>query len=138
MLIREQKQTGRTETQSFKIQKSKPIIEEIDRLLATHYGLTQEELEFIINYDIKYRMGLEAESEREEWRAGLMTLPPVNAGWPEKLAIRLGETAPHKLRVIGPTSLLALRKTALFCSPASPERSSCEPVTPRGNCAMNA
>ncbi len=58
MLVRNQKQTGRTETQSFKIQKSKPIINKIDRVLAEHYGFTDEELDFIINYDIKYRMGL--------------------------------------------------------------------------------
>jgi hypothetical protein len=32
-------------------------------VLAVHYGLTDEELDFIINYDIKYRMGLDAESE---------------------------------------------------------------------------
>jgi hypothetical protein len=30
---------------------------EIDRVLAKHYGFTDEELDFIINYDIKYRMG---------------------------------------------------------------------------------
>lgn len=36
---------------------SKPIIDEIDTLLAEHYGFTEEELDFIINYDIKYRMG---------------------------------------------------------------------------------
>ena len=36
---------------------SKPIIDEIDRVLAEHYGFTDEELDFIINYDIKYRMG---------------------------------------------------------------------------------
>ncbi len=36
---------------------SKAIIDEIDRVLARHYGLTEEELDFIINYDIKYRMG---------------------------------------------------------------------------------
>jgi len=36
---------------------SKPIIDEIDRVLARHYGFTDEELDFIINYDIKYRMG---------------------------------------------------------------------------------
>ena len=58
MLVRRQQQTGRTETQSFKIQKSKPIIDQIDRVLALHYGFTDEELDFIINYDIKYRMGL--------------------------------------------------------------------------------
>jgi hypothetical protein len=57
MLVRQQKQTGKTETQCFKIQKSKPIIDEIDRVLAKHYGFTDEELDFIINYDIKYRMG---------------------------------------------------------------------------------
>ena len=57
MLVRNQKSTGRTETQSFKIQKSKPVIDEIDRALAQHYGFTDEELDFIINYDIKYRMG---------------------------------------------------------------------------------
>ena len=36
---------------------SKPIVDKIDTLLAEHYGFTPEELDFIINYDIKYRMG---------------------------------------------------------------------------------
>jgi hypothetical protein len=39
------------------VRKSKPIINEIDTVLAKHYGFTDEELDFIINYDIKYRMG---------------------------------------------------------------------------------
>lgn len=43
---------------SFRVNKSKPIIDEIDTVLAAHYGFTEEELDFIINYDIKYRMGL--------------------------------------------------------------------------------
>ena len=42
---------------------SKPIIDEIDWVLARHYGFSEEELDFIINYDIKYRMGREAERE---------------------------------------------------------------------------
>lgn len=42
---------------------SKPIIDEIDKVLAKHYGFTEEELDFIINYDIKYRMGDELSSE---------------------------------------------------------------------------
>jgi hypothetical protein len=37
--------------------RSKSIIDEIDKVLAKHYGFTEEELDFIINYDIKYRMG---------------------------------------------------------------------------------
>jgi len=76
---------------------SKPILDEIDRVLAGHYGFTDEELDFPStklrtgipsaglragipstklragpsmklragNYDIKYRVGREAESEEE-------------------------------------------------------------------------
>jgi hypothetical protein len=39
----------------------KPILDEIDQVLARHYGFTEEELDFMINYDIKYRMGRGAE-----------------------------------------------------------------------------
>ena len=55
---RQQRQTGEVRIQSFTPSFSKPIIDEIDRVLAEHYGFTDEELDFIINYDIKYRMGL--------------------------------------------------------------------------------
>ena len=34
-------------------------------MLAAHYGFTDEELDFIINYDIKYRMGRDAGVEDE-------------------------------------------------------------------------
>ncbi|MCZ8195567.1 MAG: Eco57I restriction-modification methylase domain-containing protein [Aquidulcibacter sp.] len=61
MLTREQRQTGTTQTQSFKIQRSKPLIDAIDNLLAPHYGFNEEELDFIVNYDIKYRMGADAD-----------------------------------------------------------------------------
>ena len=50
--------TGRVEYDEFYMKMSKSIIDEIDRVLAKHYGFTDEELDFIINYDIKYRMGL--------------------------------------------------------------------------------
>ena len=36
---------------------AKDEIDTIDSSLAEHFGLTHEELDFIINYDIKYRMG---------------------------------------------------------------------------------
>ena len=52
------KTSGRVEYDEFYLKESKPIIDEIDRVLAQHYGFTAEELDFIINYDIKYRMGL--------------------------------------------------------------------------------
>lgn len=43
--------------QYFYFKKSKPIIDEIDLVLGKHFGFTDEETDFIINYDIKYRMG---------------------------------------------------------------------------------
>lgn len=51
------------EKQHFYIKYSKSIINEIDKVLAKHYGFTEEELDFIINYDIKYRMGDELGNE---------------------------------------------------------------------------
>ena len=61
------KQDGNTNT-SFAYRKklSKPIIDEIDKVLAKHYGFTDEELDFIINYDIKYRMGDELNADEDE------------------------------------------------------------------------
>jgi len=57
------KSTGRVEYDEFYMKLSKPIIDEIDKVLAKHYGFTEEELDFIINYDIKYRMGDELGSQ---------------------------------------------------------------------------
>jgi hypothetical protein len=53
--------SGRVEYDEFYPSHSKSVINEIDRVLAQHYGFTDEELDFIINYDIKYRMGRNAE-----------------------------------------------------------------------------
>jgi hypothetical protein len=56
--------TGKVIYDEFYPKHSKPIIDDIDRVLAKHYGFTDEELDFIINYDIKYRMGADdAEDE---------------------------------------------------------------------------
>ena len=46
---------------SFKVGKSKDIIDRIDVAMADFYGLSAEQLDFIINYDIKYRVGHGAE-----------------------------------------------------------------------------
>ena len=37
--------------------KVKSYFDEIDKILAKHYGFSAEELDYIINYDYKYRMG---------------------------------------------------------------------------------
>ncbi len=52
------KTTGQVIYDEFYPRHSKHIIDEIDRVLAKHYGFSDEELDFIINYDIKYRIGL--------------------------------------------------------------------------------
>ena len=51
------KATGRVEYDEFYLKLSKAMIDEIDRVIAKHFGFTEEELDFIINYDIKYRLG---------------------------------------------------------------------------------
>lgn len=51
---------------NFNVGLSKSVLDEIDLLLAKHYGFTDEELDFIINYDIKYRMGNEASPDEDE------------------------------------------------------------------------
>jgi len=49
--------TGFVEYDEYYPRESKPLVGKIDAVLAKHYGFTDEELDFIINYDIKYRMG---------------------------------------------------------------------------------
>ena len=57
------KTNGATRTVNYPKSVSKLEMDEIDKVLAAHYGFTEEELDFIINYDIKYRMGDELNDE---------------------------------------------------------------------------
>ena len=52
-----QKTTGRVDYDEFNPKHAKPLMDEIDKILAKHYGFSAEELDYIINYDYKYRMG---------------------------------------------------------------------------------
>ena len=60
------KTRGSNETITYNKYYSKETMDEIDTVLAEHYGFTEEELDFIINYDIKYRMGKELENGEDE------------------------------------------------------------------------
>ena len=60
------KATGRIEYDEFNPRTCLSTIRKIDRVLAQHYGFTEVELDFIINYDIKYRMGRNSGEESEE------------------------------------------------------------------------
>lgn len=59
------KTKGANETVTYRKDLTKSIMNEIDKVLAKHYGFTEEELDFIINYDIKYRMGSELNAGEE-------------------------------------------------------------------------
>ena len=54
--------TGTLRIQSTYPRLSKAIIDRIDSVLAEHYGFTDEEFDFIINCDVKYRMGRDGSS----------------------------------------------------------------------------
>ncbi|ESZ11300.1 Eco57I restriction-modification methylase domain-containing protein [Mesorhizobium sp. M0923] len=45
------------EFQEFRPSQSKGIIDELDRKIARHFGFEASETDFIVNYDVKYRMG---------------------------------------------------------------------------------
>ena len=55
--------SGRIEYDEYYPAKAKSIIDEIDKCLGCHYGFTTEEIDFIINYDYKFRMGSDNDDE---------------------------------------------------------------------------
>ncbi len=59
MLAMRYKKLGELHIQCTYPKFSKNIIDQIDHVLGSHYGFTDEELDFIINYDIKYRVGVD-------------------------------------------------------------------------------
>ena len=52
------KRTGSISYQEFKPNLSKDVIDEIDKTLASHYKFTNDELDYIQNFDLPYRMGV--------------------------------------------------------------------------------
>jgi hypothetical protein len=65
ILTMNNKLTGKVELQSLSPVKSKQLIDKIDIELADHYGFTPEELDYIVNYDIKFRLGADADEDEE-------------------------------------------------------------------------
>jgi Eco57I restriction-modification methylase len=46
-----------TDEVNFDVARCKPIIDEIDRALATGYGFSAAQLDFVVSYDLRFRMG---------------------------------------------------------------------------------
>ena len=63
--VKYNKKNGLTEYFEFKPRLSKNIFDKVDELLATYYGFNKDELEFIINYDRKYRVNDEGNKDDE-------------------------------------------------------------------------
>jgi hypothetical protein len=61
-----QTRSGSIIYQEFYPKRSKIELDAIDAILAEHYGFTADELDFLINYDVKYRMGIDADSNVTE------------------------------------------------------------------------
>ena len=92
---------------------SKLIIDEIDRVLAEHYGFTDEELDFIINYDIKYRMGLET-SSKANTNDLLKLAAKVYEGFSDADLDDMEEIIHDRRNFFGDrTSIMALQRTML-------------------------
>jgi len=51
------KAAGKVEYDEFYPSESKDILDRMDQVFARHLGMTEEELDFVVSYDIKYRMG---------------------------------------------------------------------------------
>ena len=63
--VAQSEKSGRVEYDEFWPRYSKGIIDKIDAILADHYSFTEEELDFIVNYDIKYRLGADSDDDGE-------------------------------------------------------------------------
>jgi hypothetical protein len=59
------KKYGQLNVQVFSPRLSKPIVDDIDIALGKHYGFKPDELDFVINYDVKYRMGKESSDDED-------------------------------------------------------------------------
>jgi hypothetical protein len=49
--------TGKVVYDEFYPGRSKAILDEIDRVLGGHYGLAEDEVDFLVHHDVKYRSG---------------------------------------------------------------------------------
>ena len=54
------------EFKEYRIRKSKHIIDKIDDLICPLYGMTEQEIDFIKNYEIKFRLSDESSNDEDE------------------------------------------------------------------------
>lgn len=64
-MTREQRTTGTTRVQSFRVKLSKPILDEIDDRIVALFGLSEEHAEFIKSYDVGWRLSVFGGAQEE-------------------------------------------------------------------------
>ena len=57
---------GKMTYEQYRPNQTKSLIDEIDKTLSSHYNLSVVEMDFIVNYDIKYRMGQDSAGDEQE------------------------------------------------------------------------
>jgi hypothetical protein len=57
--------TGWIEYDEFYPKKSKPFVDEIDRVLCPLFALSAEELDYVLNFDVKFRLGQDYDEGEE-------------------------------------------------------------------------
>ena len=57
------KKTGLVMYDEFNVSKSKSILDEVDRVLGAHFGLESKQIDYLMNFEVKFRMSGEKESE---------------------------------------------------------------------------
>ena len=63
ILTMNNKLTGEVKLESVTPARSKDFVDEIDRAFATHFGLSEIELDYVLSYDIKYRVGTDSDDD---------------------------------------------------------------------------
>jgi hypothetical protein len=51
---------------NFRVAASKELIDLVDVAMASYYGFSADELDYIISYDIKYRMGQSVDDDGDD------------------------------------------------------------------------
>jgi hypothetical protein len=60
--VKKQRKDG-VQYQEFNPSESKPLMDKIDVALADHFGLSSDDLDYVLNYDVRFRLGADDDQE---------------------------------------------------------------------------
>jgi hypothetical protein len=56
--------------ETFDYTSCKPLLDDVDCLLASHFKISADELDFLLSYDLPYRIGVSVSSNLHQQRGG--------------------------------------------------------------------